>query len=203
MRGTRDYSKGKIYEIVCNINGDIYIGSSCQTYLSQRLALHVRSFRRWKKGKDSYCSSYSIIERNDYKIILIENYPCANSEELRARENYWITQKNCVNKRRALLTRETINEERRRRYKADEEFRQKCIEQSAQHVEENRDDINEKRRQRYNEDEEYRNRILEQQKNKTDEQKKKAVERAAKWNRENRERRNERDRLKRMSDLSS
>ena len=99
--------------------------------------------------------------------------------------------------------KETINEERRRRYKEDEEFRQKCIEQSAQHVEENRDDINKKRRQRYNEDEEYRNRILEQQKNKTDEQKKKAVERAAKWNRENRERRNERDRLKRMSDLSS
>ena len=34
-----NYNDGKIYEIVCNITGERYIGSTIQT-LSQRLAAH-------------------------------------------------------------------------------------------------------------------------------------------------------------------
>jgi len=42
--------------------------------------------------------SFDIIKNNDYKIILLENYPCETKEELLAREQYYIDNLVCVNK---------------------------------------------------------------------------------------------------------
>ena len=33
-----DYSKGKIYKIVCNVTGLVYVGSTCEPTLARRLA---------------------------------------------------------------------------------------------------------------------------------------------------------------------
>ena len=69
-----NYQKGKIYRIVCNITGEQYIGSTC-VGLSQRLAKHNSDFNGWKKGSGKIVSSYPILERGDYQIVLIEAYP--------------------------------------------------------------------------------------------------------------------------------
>ena len=44
-----DYSKGKIYRIVCNTTGKVYIGSTSQDYLSQRLRKHVEEYKKTKR----------------------------------------------------------------------------------------------------------------------------------------------------------
>jgi len=84
-----DYSQGKIYKIHCNITGEDYYGSTSQAYFSSRITTH----RKLEDG----CSSKQIIERGDYKVEIIEHYPCNNKFELLSRERYYIENFECVN----------------------------------------------------------------------------------------------------------
>jgi hypothetical protein len=66
-----------------------YIGSTASP-LPVRLQQH--SFRQEQFTKyeiGNYCGSFKIIEGSDYKIELIEEYPCNSKTELRMRERYW------------------------------------------------------------------------------------------------------------------
>jgi hypothetical protein len=83
-----DYSNGKIYQIRCNITGEIYIGSTT-TSLSKRLSVH--------KSKSS-CISKEIIEKGDYDISLLELYPCNNRIELIIKEREWYDKIDNINK---------------------------------------------------------------------------------------------------------
>lgn len=125
-----NYQKGKIYKIVCNITNKIYIGSTCET-LSSRLTKH-RYVTKNKEQKKGCCSSYEILKNNDYEIILIENYPCNNREELLMRERYYVDNMDCVNKRQPISTKE--------------ETRNRQNEWQKQHYKNNKDKINEWRR---------------------------------------------------------
>ena len=89
-----NYNNGKIYKIVDNTNGDIYIGSTTKSYLCQRLAIHVCK----TKTKTNNCVSKHIIANGDYSIVLIELYPCNSKDELGARERYWIENTVCINR---------------------------------------------------------------------------------------------------------
>ncbi len=92
-----DYSQGKIYKIVCNKTGLVYIGSTCKT-LDQRLKRHEYNYKRYLDKKiNTFISSIYIIFNNDYRIELIENYPCNNKLELENREYFHIDDNNCVN----------------------------------------------------------------------------------------------------------
>jgi hypothetical protein len=93
-----NYQLGKIYKIVCNVTGLVYVGSTCEPTLAKRLTKHVCSYRFWLKHGKKYMTSYKILEKNDYEIILIEPYPCNNKDELYARERQWTNQIDCVNK---------------------------------------------------------------------------------------------------------
>ena len=80
---------GKIYRLTCNVTGMTYIGSTASP-LPVRLQQH--SFRQEQFTKyeiGNYCGSFKIIEGSDYKIELIEEYPCNSKTELRMRERYW------------------------------------------------------------------------------------------------------------------
>lgn len=88
-----DYKNGRIYKIVCNITGMKYIGSTCQP-LYKRLAGHVSAY---KAGNNQGLTSINIISNGNYKIVLIENYPCNSKEELIRRERYHIEALECVN----------------------------------------------------------------------------------------------------------
>ncbi len=94
------YENGKIYKIVSigkNKTNDIYIGSTFLT-LKERLKNHLNEYNR--KDCNSYCTSYEILKIGEYRIELIENYPCDNDDELRLREAEYIIENLdiCVNK---------------------------------------------------------------------------------------------------------
>ena len=93
----RDYSKGKIYHIVCNITGETYYGSTVQK-ISQRMNGH--------RNKDNECLSKPIIERGDYHYGLVEDYKCDNLEQLLMRERYYVDNNDCVNKICPIRTKE-------------------------------------------------------------------------------------------------
>tara|TARA_R110000796_G_scaffold114724_1_gene226434 strand:- start:670 stop:1065 length:396 start_codon:yes stop_codon:yes gene_type:complete len=78
----------KIYRIVDNTNGNVYIGQTIQT-LKVRLLRHKNDY---KTGGHT-CSSRDIIKNGDYRIELIEE------TDDKSRERYWIENTDCVNER--------------------------------------------------------------------------------------------------------
>ena len=94
-----DYSKGKIYKIIDESNGDLYIGSTCQE-LKHRFKNH-ELFRKTK----CYCKN-----KSNCKISLIEEYPCNNKRELEEREQYWMDKIDCINHKRAFTSKEMEKE---------------------------------------------------------------------------------------------
>jgi hypothetical protein len=93
-----NYQLGKIYKIVCNTTGLIYIGSTCEPTLARRLSGHNRHYQCYKTGKSTFITSFHILENGAYEIILIENYPCNSKDELHAQERFHIETNECVNK---------------------------------------------------------------------------------------------------------
>ena len=87
----------KIYRIVDNTNGNIYIGKTTRT-LKARL---------WKHNYDKDCVSRDIIKNGDYKIELIEE------TDDDTRERYWILNTNCINKQIPGRTRKEYFEDNR------------------------------------------------------------------------------------------
>ena len=107
----KDYQRGKIYKIVCNITDKTYIGSTCEPTLARRLAKHVSCFRRWKKdNKHSYISSFQIIEEGDYYIDLLELFPCSSGDELRKKEREYYDKITCCNKFKPYISEEETKE---------------------------------------------------------------------------------------------
>jgi hypothetical protein len=94
-----NYQLGKVYKIIDNTNEQCYVGSTCEPILARRLAQHVASYKCYAKGKKAqYISSYEVIKNGDYEMILIENFPCDNKDELHARERHWTNEIPCVNR---------------------------------------------------------------------------------------------------------
>lgn len=78
-----NYNNGKIYKIIGG--GLTYIGST-----TQRLNTRFLSHKCEKKLRpNKKCSSFKLLDYEDCKIELIENYPCENNNQLRERERYW------------------------------------------------------------------------------------------------------------------
>ena len=141
----RDYSKGKIYKIVDNTSELIYVGSTTEPTLSLRLAKHVACYNSWKRGKGNFVSSYDIIKNENYTIVLLEDFPCENSDQLRAREQYYketIKSNNKINPYSGLT-----NIERCKNYR--EENKQQIIEYQKKYYEENQEQIQEHQKKYY------------------------------------------------------
>jgi len=110
-----DYSQSKIYEIVCNITGERYIGSTT-TALNRRYANHKCE----APLENKYCVSSQIILRGNHCIRLIEEYPCNNKEELAWKEREWIETLDCINKQKPIVNHD---EELERARKHSDNFR--------------------------------------------------------------------------------
>jgi len=102
-----DYKNGKIYRIVCNETGLCYVGSTTST-LTKRLSSHKSSYKNYLEENSNYVTSYKILEKGNYDIVLIEEYPCENKQQLHARERYYIETMECVNKIIPIRTKEEI-----------------------------------------------------------------------------------------------
>ena len=88
----KDYQKGKIYKLYSVSNEDlIYYGSTIKT-LNKRLTKHINDYKN-----DRGYTSKKVIAAGDYKMELIENYPCNSEAELKRREGQFIKNNKCVN----------------------------------------------------------------------------------------------------------
>lgn len=104
-----NYQNGKIYKIVNSQNTEIYIGSTVRT-LAQRMALHRAGARKTSQvfGMQDYMAKMGI---DKFRIVLLESFPCANKDELRAREQYHIDLlKPSLNTRNALQLKNDDND---------------------------------------------------------------------------------------------
>lgn len=99
MTEINKYSSGKIYKIWSPSRDDlIYYGSTIEK-LNRRLSGHITKYKSYKAGKGCNCRSFKIFEVcDDYRIDLVENYPCNSKEELNSREGEFIKNNMCVNK---------------------------------------------------------------------------------------------------------
>jgi len=132
-----DYSKSKIYEIICNINGWRYIGSTTLT-LSQRLGKH--------RYISNTCKSKQIIEQGDYYINLLENYPCNNKDELRMKERKWYDKLKNINQMKPYISIDESKEEEKEYYINNKE---KFKEKHKDYYETNKEKFKEKHKDYY------------------------------------------------------
>ena len=102
MESKNKYEISKIYKIESHLGDKIYIGSTCQPYLSKRLEGHRTSYKRWKNGKTiNKVNIFDIFDEygvENCKIILLESCCLKSIDELRAREAYHIKSNTCVNR---------------------------------------------------------------------------------------------------------
>ena len=113
------YSNGKIYKLIDNTNENIYIGSTIFT-LKQRLKKHISSFKRFNNGSSkNYYSRFKILNNNYFNIVLFENYPCSNFQELLIRESYYQKNIACINKNNANIS--DIKEYKKEYYKTNKD----------------------------------------------------------------------------------
>jgi hypothetical protein len=143
-----DYSKAKIYRLV-SPSGLTYIGSTCCS-LAKRKAQHKSEFVCSGMNRTS---SFKLFEEsvNDIDIILIEDFPCENKEQLHKRERFHIENAECVNIARPSRTinewRESHKDEKkvkdRNYYK---EHRQQLLEYQKKYRTDNEEQVKAKKK---------------------------------------------------------
>ena len=136
-----DYKNSKIYKIVCNTTGKIYIGSTT-VLLCKRLASHVNAYR---KGK--YTSSKEILDGGNYSTVLIENMECDTKEQLLRKERHYIESIERVNKYRPIVSVEE-KKEKEKEYK--QLNKEAIVEQKKQYYNKNKEQISEQMKEYYN-----------------------------------------------------
>ncbi len=94
-----DYSKSVIYRIYCDDPEvkECYIGST--TNLTKRRCEHIHDCR--DPSKKAYNRKlYQFIRNNGsflkWNVVLEEDFPCENNEQLRRRETYWVKHYNAT-----------------------------------------------------------------------------------------------------------
>jgi hypothetical protein len=145
------YKNGKIYKIVDNTNGNIYIGSTCVPTLSIRLAQHRCDYKNFIGGSKNTTTSIKILENNNYSIVLLEEFPCETKDQLLSRERYYIENNDCINK----------NIPTRSRKEYYEQIKEQLKEHQKDYYEQNKDKIKERRKEYY---EKNKDKIKEQKK---------------------------------------
>jgi ATP-dependent helicase YprA (DUF1998 family) len=145
-----DYSQGKIYKIISSECDLVYYGSTVDP-LNVRLNIHKGTYNMYLKGNHHYVTSFGIIEKGNYEIVLVENYPCNSKKELRLREGEYIKNNQCVNHNVAGRTPEEYYEDNHERIlNQRKEYREKNREiirhKLKEYNEENREKINQRQR---------------------------------------------------------
>lgn len=129
-----DYKNTKIYYI--QVGDKRYYGHSAQKYLSSRETKHKQAFNNSKYAhRKVYKAMLEIgMKKEDIKCVFVESFPCANVEEARKRERYWVEQDGELNTTMPSRTRqeyrtqspayEREKEQRRVKYSEDDLYRQ-------------------------------------------------------------------------------
>jgi Uri superfamily endonuclease len=138
-----DYQKSKIYKIYSPSKNIIYIGSTIQS-LSQRLGEHLSKYKAYNKDNTkNYIRSFLVLECEDYKIELLEEYACNNKQQLLKKEGEYIRNIECCNK---IIVGRTPTEYKREHRINNKEFYNDYMKQYRKN---NADKMREYDRQRY------------------------------------------------------
>ena len=140
-----NYRNGKIYKIENNENDLIYFGSTTQPL--------YKRMRKHRERRNCKCHSMGV-DISECKIVLVENFPCNNKEELTAREAYYIRNFPCVNKVIPGRTLKEWYEENRDKLLEDmkeyrEKNKEKMLEQKKEWYEKNKGKLLEKWKETY------------------------------------------------------
>ena len=119
-----DYSKAKVYKLVCDGSEDFYIGSTCNK-LSKRLAEHRRNARHPKYQQRNVYKWMNEMDPTNIQIILVSEHPeCASFEQQRMYEREAVERlKPSLNMKSPYRTEDEAKEQKRedtRRYHADD-----------------------------------------------------------------------------------
>ena len=126
----KDYSNAKIYKITDQTTDRIYIGSTIKT-LADRLKKHEANCKTWLRNINNiYCTSYELLEVDDYEIQLIEMFPCEDKTQVELRQGYWQRRLECVNKNIAGRSRNEWYQDNR----------DKVLKNKREHYQNNRDE---------------------------------------------------------------
>ena len=93
-----DYSNGKIYKILNEIDDSCYVGSTIQP-LSKIMAWHRDALRNTQMKHRLLYTKMNEYGVDNFFIELIEDYPCESVEQLRKREGEYIRELGTLNKR--------------------------------------------------------------------------------------------------------
>tara|TARA_R110000744_G_scaffold312851_1_gene420170 strand:- start:272 stop:781 length:510 start_codon:yes stop_codon:yes gene_type:complete len=126
-------NRGFTYYIRDKINKDlVYYGSSELPTVEDRLKVHLYNFNSWKKNNDNgYCSSFKVLEKDNYEYDTIEVVWFDTKYELRQCERLLIEGQVCVN---MLIPNRT-----KKQYYVDN--KDKIVEQKKQYYIENQEKI--------------------------------------------------------------
>ena len=87
---TKEYSNGKKYAMYNYIEpSSIYVDSTCQS-LSKRLSKYRREMNSKQSQTKPLYKNMREIGKEQFYIELLEEYPCENNDQLRAREGHYI-----------------------------------------------------------------------------------------------------------------
>lgn len=148
-----NYNNSKIYKIepVNGEDGDIYIGSTTKSLLSQRMTSHRATYKQWKNDNYNWVSVFDIFDKyglENCNIYLIESYECSTRDELRAREGHFIKSLNCVNKRLAgrsrkeyqneynKINKDILNLKKREQYQKNKDMKKEYYQQNKDKIKE-------------------------------------------------------------------
>ena len=93
-----NYQNGKIYKLWSPSKNVVYIGSTTQL-LCKRLVVHLSYYKAYNNDNtNNYYSSFLVLDCEDYKIELLEEYACNNRQQLENKEGEYIRNNECVNR---------------------------------------------------------------------------------------------------------
>jgi hypothetical protein len=148
-----NYQNGKIYQITTQHNCKIYIGSTTQP-LHKRFHDHKLRYNLWNLDNEKkYLTSFQLLDFDDCKIELLENFPCNSFSELTTREGYYMKLYRPFVVNHHILSRtdkewrdehKSYIQECNKKYY--EENKEQIIEQHEQYREENKEHVKELRK---------------------------------------------------------
>jgi len=122
-----NYQNAKIYKVWSPVQNLVYYGSTTQG-LKERLSKHLYNYKQ-----KTNIASQLVLEYPDYKIELVEYYPCNNRKELCKKEGEYIKANECVNKQVAGRTMKEYYKDKIENYK---EYNKKNKERIKQYYKE-------------------------------------------------------------------
>lgn len=105
----KDYTKAKIYKITNLVNDKVYIGSTCDD-LNLRLFNHFKTSCEYPERK--FMAAINALQWFNFRIQLIEDFPCATEDELCSREAHYILEYNSINEGYNMILPKLSDEEK-------------------------------------------------------------------------------------------